>query len=433
MDDKMKKALAWVSGLLVIVLVAVVGMAVFNLCPPQGPWPQPPWCPGSPFVWPFSQPGEVVDVDPGMGVEQRAVDTEEKAVVFMAEQIFSGLTRVQTYFDQGIRGMGQFTPEVGRATSMGASAIGGGSRLACIRPLQGAGPYNIPGGFMGPRAANGYIGAPAGACGAGASPVVRFHDQTGEPITGDRLVTEDVQTIDFATLTGQDPDIQSLESMITEALQPGDMSLTTTSGWNEVLWERLAAQQQPMDSLIDYHLWNTADEIEALVVDSIESRMEMMGIPDSVIEAFRQSDRNGWFASRPSTLENELASMDVIAEFDGNFHGTIEEERTFRISAPGEMPAFGPMTGSGELTFDHPSLGLLTFDVELAWSEWDEFGRVNGGEMHMVEQSGGYEIHMTFRPDGTKEGEVYMKSELVGRVEMIVEGNNSYMEFLPLE
>jgi hypothetical protein len=211
------------------------------------------------------------------------------------------------------------------------------------------------------------------------------------------------------------------------------MSLTTTSGWNEVLWERLAAQQQPMDSLIDYHLWNTADEIEALVVDSIESRMEMMGIPDSVIEAFRQSDRNGWFASRPSTLENELASMDVIAEFDGNFHGTIEEERTFRISAPGEMPAFGPMTGSGELTFDHPSLGLLTFDVELAWSEWDEFGRVNGGEMHMVEQSGGYEIHMTFRPDGTKEGEVYMKSELVGRVEMIVEGNNSYMEFLPLE
>jgi hypothetical protein len=427
----MKKALAWLSGFIVIVVVAIIGMAVLNICPPQGPWPQPPWCPGSPFEWPFSQPEAVAGEEAPELVEPSQAETEEEVITHMAEGVFSGLTRVQTYFDQGLRGMGQFTPELGRG--MATISLSGSGHLACLRPLQGSGPYNIPEGFIGPLASDGYIPAPAGACGAGASPVVRFSDQAGQPVTGERLAEEQVQTIDFATLTGSDPEIPSLESLINSALQPGDMRLTTAQGWNEVLWEPLAARQQPMDSLIDYQLWNTADEIEVLVVDSIESRMEGMGIPDIVLESFHQSDRYGWFASRPSAPENELASMDIIAEFDGDFHGTVEEERTFYIPAAGEMPEFGPMTGSGELTFDHPSLGLLTFDIELAWSEWDELGRVNGGEMHMVEQSGGYEIHMTFRPDGTKEGEVYMNGELAGRVEMIVEGNNTYMEFLPLD
>jgi serine/threonine-protein kinase len=31
----------------------VVLMFIFNLCPPQGPWPQPPWCPGTTYVVPF--------------------------------------------------------------------------------------------------------------------------------------------------------------------------------------------------------------------------------------------------------------------------------------------------------------------------------------------------------------------------------------------
>ena len=131
--------------------------------------------------------------------------------------------------------------------------------------------------------------------------------------------------------------------------------------------------------------------------------------------------------------ENELASMDIIAEFNGDFSGTIEEERTFTLPAPGEMPEFGPMTGGGVLTFDHPTMGELVFDVELEWTDWDELGRVNGGEMHMVEQEGGYEIHMIFLPDGTKEGEVFMNGELIGTVEMIVEGNDTMMEFFPLE
>jgi hypothetical protein len=360
--------------------------------------------------------------------------SDEEAVAEMAKDVFAGLSRVQSYFDQGIRDMGQFTPELDVAIPMGAlDDLLVGARLACMKPLQGRGPANIPTGFTSPLGPSGFIDAPSGGCGAGASPSGRFNDVGGQPVTGERLAEEDVATIDFATLTGAEPEDPSLESLISEALQPGDMRLTTAEGWNEVLWEPLSEQQQPMDSLIDYQLWNTADEIETLIVESIEDRMQTMGIPEIVVEAFRQSEHHGWFASRPSAPENELASMDIIAEFDGDFSGTIEEERTFTLPSPGEMPEFGPMTGGGVLTFDHPTLGELIFDVELEWTDWDELGRVKGGEMNMVEQDGGYEIHMIFLPDGTKEGEVFMNGELVGTVEMIVEGNDTLMEFFPLE
>ena len=45
-----------VAGLIALPLLGVIVMAVFNLCPPPGPWPLPPWCPGSQFTWPFSTP-----------------------------------------------------------------------------------------------------------------------------------------------------------------------------------------------------------------------------------------------------------------------------------------------------------------------------------------------------------------------------------------
>jgi hypothetical protein len=229
----MKKALPWLGGSLVIVLIVVVVMAVFNLCPPQGPWPQPPWCPGSPFEWPFSQPEVVAGEGVPELVEPSQAETEEEVITYMAEGVFSGLTRVQTYFDQGLRGMGQFTPELGRGMAM--INLSGVGHLACLRPLQGSGPYNIPEDFISPLASDGYIPAPAGACGAGASPIVRFNDLAGQPVTGERLAEEQVQTIDFATLTGSDPEIPSLESLISSALQPGDMRLTTAQGWKEVL------------------------------------------------------------------------------------------------------------------------------------------------------------------------------------------------------
>jgi hypothetical protein len=430
----MKRGLRWLGGVLLITLVTVVGMAIFDICPPEGPWPQPPWCPDSPFSWPFSQPDEEVLEASVVDSEPEIQATEEEVLVTMAESVFSGLSRVQAIFDQGLQGMAQYTPSAGGSMHIGRLfSTSGSGRLACMRPYMGSGSFNIPEGFTAPLPEDGYIPAPEGACGAGALPEVRFSDLAGEPVTGERLVEENIQTIDFAALIGEDPEVKSIETIITEALQPGDMRLTTPEGWNEALWEPLAAEQQPMDSLVEYQLWNTADEIEMLIADSIESRMQAMGISDIVIGAFRQSNHQNWFASRLAEPENELASMDIIAEFDGAFHGTVEEERSFTLPAPGEMPEFGPMTGTGELSFDHPELGLLNFEVELAWSEWDELGRVSGGEMQMIERSAGYEIHMAFQPDGKKEGDVYIDGELVGRVEMLIEGNETYMKFIPLD
>ncbi len=45
-----------IGGVIALPLLGVIVMAVFNLCPPAGPWPLPPWCPGSQFTWPFSTP-----------------------------------------------------------------------------------------------------------------------------------------------------------------------------------------------------------------------------------------------------------------------------------------------------------------------------------------------------------------------------------------
>jgi len=52
----MKKLLKFIGLLLVVVVITVAVMAVSNFCPPRGPWPAPPWCPGSTIPWPFSDP-----------------------------------------------------------------------------------------------------------------------------------------------------------------------------------------------------------------------------------------------------------------------------------------------------------------------------------------------------------------------------------------
>ncbi len=429
----MKSGLMWAGRVLLVMVIAIAGMAIFNLCPPDGPWPQPPWCSGSPFNWPFSEPEDVLEEEPTPFVPV-VTESREEALVSMAQSLFLSLTSVQTYYDQGLQAMVQFLPGGGGGPMLGGYPGGrGGGRLACVRPFQGSVPFNIPEGFTGPLAEDGFIPAPEGACAAGVRPEVRFVDQSGEPVTGERLAEEEVSTIEFDALTGQNPEVQSLERIISNALQPGDMRLTTAEGWNEALWDSLAGEQQPMDSLMEYQLWNSAETIETLVADSIEARMRSMGIPEVVIEAFRQSDYHGWFASRHAEAENALASMEIIAAFDGDFNGIIEEERSFTLAEPGEMPEFGPMTGSGEIVFDHPTLGEMNFEVEFEWSAWDELGRVNGGELRMLDASAGYEIQISFLPDGTKEGEVLVDGEIIGGVEIIVDGTETSMEFIPKE
>lgn len=45
----LRRVLLAILGILGFCLLAVIVMGIFDICPPQGPWPQPPWCEGSPF------------------------------------------------------------------------------------------------------------------------------------------------------------------------------------------------------------------------------------------------------------------------------------------------------------------------------------------------------------------------------------------------
>lgn len=54
-----------IAALLILGLpcLCVLAMGIFNICPPDGPWSQPPWCPGSPYVVPFIA-APVVEMSP---------------------------------------------------------------------------------------------------------------------------------------------------------------------------------------------------------------------------------------------------------------------------------------------------------------------------------------------------------------------------------
>lgn len=40
----MKKIILVIAGIIFLIILSVGAMFVFNICPPQGPWPTPPWC-----------------------------------------------------------------------------------------------------------------------------------------------------------------------------------------------------------------------------------------------------------------------------------------------------------------------------------------------------------------------------------------------------
>jgi len=49
----MRTVMFLLAGIICTPILLVVLMAVFNVCPPQGPWPQPPWCEGSLYQLPI--------------------------------------------------------------------------------------------------------------------------------------------------------------------------------------------------------------------------------------------------------------------------------------------------------------------------------------------------------------------------------------------
>ena len=49
-----------IGGLLGLCLMAVIAMGVFNICPPTGPWPMPPWCSSTATLPATTQPVAIV-------------------------------------------------------------------------------------------------------------------------------------------------------------------------------------------------------------------------------------------------------------------------------------------------------------------------------------------------------------------------------------
>lgn len=64
-----KTALIVILGLLGLCILGVILMGVFDICPPVGPWPQPPWCPGSPYKLPTFGGGSATSVPTPMITE----------------------------------------------------------------------------------------------------------------------------------------------------------------------------------------------------------------------------------------------------------------------------------------------------------------------------------------------------------------------------
>lgn len=427
---RVKKAVKWLGAIAGLLFVVFIVMVILEICPPWTPWQRAAWCVTSSLE---SAAEDGLHETPDRG-DVSLPELRVEALTQVAETIFGRLSCVQRNHDRNIIGLGLYAPEFqGTSSTESIARYADDGYLDCLRFLECTGPYTIPDNYLTPLAEDGAFTMAEGVCESEITSKMYFVDLTGEVISGERLLEEELLTIDIATLTGQGLETEDIESVLEDALQPGDMRLTTIDGWTEVLWSPLIELQQPMDSFIEYHLWNKENDLEALVLEWFKERMQIMDIPDIVIEVFQESDGSGWYASSPAQPENEIASMDVVVEVSGDMTGTIKERRPLAFTALGELPELGPLTGAGTLNVSHPTLGLLYFEVEFTWEYWDRMGRVSRGEMWMVEKNSGYEIRLDFHPDGTKQGWLYIDDVLVRRVDVIVDGDIFYMKPYPLE
>jgi hypothetical protein len=441
----MKKGLkSCLTVFLALAGLCVAGVAVMffaNLCPPQGPWPLPPWCEGSVFPLPF-----VISAPGSGGGSAGAFEAlpEDGQVSTSANEFLTRMGNVQGYYQEAVQAIGETAPLTGGLSPQSIQPAGGVYETGMGLPVHKQ--YGIPEAFKLDLDTSGYMDAPAGACGAGAAPKASFYIEKEVsfspagvlPVAWRAQNTEQVfvtpalfdeigaKTITFEFLVGEGE--TDITTFMNSLILPNTMKLTSAQGWNEVLWEPLRARQEPVKSLMDYYIWSASPQIEGQIVQAVEQRLDSMGVPPAVAQAFQQSAHSGWFASPVPTPDYQLAGMHVIAEFSGDLSGTIEEDRDFSIPVPGEMPVFGPMTGEGQIAYAHPMLGELNFEVALEWTHWDEMGRVDGGTLHMVDAERGVEIVLTISPDGTRKGDVFRDGEKVGEVSMDVVGNSTYLD-----
>lgn len=417
----MKKILKLIAVLFGAVLFTVAVMAITNICPPEGPWPMPPWCPGTEISVPFIDPPDQSSSQPIEGSSEGAPEIppempENERLARMAVGLMADLAKVNTYFNEASSSLGE------------VRAFHGFSSPAKCAVLIPQDQRRIPPGFLGPLPSSGYIPAPSGGCGAGAIPSASFKTAAGDPITPELLEEKEIEVIDFEELTGGEIEGQELESTLNSLITPGDMSLATDEGWNEEVWTEVEDLQTPAESLMDYYLWTVAEDIEETIVDSMASRMETLGLPPQVVTAFLDSDISGWYASPESQETDRIASMEIEAVFVGRTEGTIHERRDFSIPELGEMPVFGPLTGEGSVVYHDPDLGDYPFDLELEWTAWDELGRVTAGEILFTDEAGGVVIEMSIFEDDSREAVVYQDGDQVGVVTVSPEGEIIYQD-----
>ena len=277
---------------------------------------------------------------------------------------------------------------------------------------------NVPPEFLQPLPASGGIAAPAGGCPAAAKPTVTFETEGGSTVTPELITNKNLKALPSELLTMDQNSSGSLTSLINSAVQSGDRSLATAQGWDNFLWDKLEALQTTPQSLMDYQLWNASSDLEQQVAVAYRERIQAAGVPAMVMNAFDTSAKSGWFTSTPPRTEDALNRMYIEGVLSGSLNGVVHEQRDFSIPGARNAPVYGVQTGTGNVTWGHPELGLMTFDVEINLDKFDEQGRAIGGTTIARDAEKGYEIRFTFNPDGTKTGEVYKDGENVGLVTM---------------
>ena len=447
----MKTLLKLIGIVFLVGMLALGVMAFLEFCPPQGPWPQPPWCPGSSISWPFSDSSEVSisgeDANTTTGDSSQAAEAEgmiaevEEDATFGSEMsegerlarvavgLVEDLSTVNTYFNDAGSSFGNiqvYSPktdllQVGKSTGKLLAP----PRLTTLLP-QGSG--EIPSGFLDPLPESGYIPAPEGACAVGASPSASFLNQDGERITPELMSDKNIQVIGFDELTGGSIQGRKLEETIRSLIKPGDMDLATPDGWNNKVWSQLAVKQTRAESMMDYYLWSVSDQIEAEVVGEIAATLNSMGLPSQVMNAFQTSQTSGWYANQAPEEADMISAMEIEAVFSGRTEGTIYEKRDFSLPDLGEMPQFGPMTGEGSVVYHDPDFGDYPFDLELDWHKWDQLGRVTAGELVFTDQEHGVVIEMTVNEDNSRVAHVYRDEVEVGVVNVDTNGEVTYQD-----
>jgi len=180
----------------------------------------------------------------------------------------------------------------------------------------------------------------------------------------------------------------------------------------------LRAMQQPAESLMDYQLWNASSEIMQQISSQYRERLVASGVPQRVLDAYDASASGDWYAKSEPTPEDALAQMDIQAKMTGSINGNVHEQRDFSIPGASQTPKYGTQTGDGKVTWDHPELGLMNFDVKINLDKFDEEGRAIGGTTTGVDAERGYEIRFNFLADGSKKGELLKDGQPAGLLTM---------------